>query len=112
MCSRLAKLNEAYINLHRIRQSLIPKPEEIQNVRMLQVTEDLIAELFREEIQKDKEEWTEKYRLQKQQREQQQQQQEPDRSFVDCRVDTKEFSFSFRRSRPYPVARRGRNLRR
>jgi len=119
MCSRLAKLNEAYINLHRIRQSLIPKPEEIQNVRMLQVTEDLIEELFREEIQKDKEEWTEKYRLQKQQREQQQQQQqqqqeqqEPDRSFVDCRVDTKEFSFSFRRSRPYPVARRGRNLRR
>lgn len=79
---------------------------------MLQVTENLIEELFREEIQKDKEEWVEKCRLQKQQREQQQQQQqEPDRSFVDCRVDTKEFSFSFRRSRPYPVARRGRNLR-
>ena len=115
MCSRLAKLNEAYVNLHRIRQNLIPKPEEIENVRMLQVTEDLIEELFREEIQKDKEEWTEKYRLQKQQREQreqQPQQQEPDRSFVDCRVDTKEFSFSFRRSRPYSVARRGRNLRR
>jgi len=69
MCSRLAKLNEAYVNLHRIRQSLIPKPEEIENVRMLQVTEDFIEELFREEIQKDKEEWTEKYRLQKQQRE-------------------------------------------
>jgi len=119
MPSRLAKLNEAYVQIHRVRLSLIPKPEEIENVRMLSIAQDFIEEIFREEIQKEQEEWTEKYRLQKKQREeqqqQQQQQQEPDRGFVDCRIDTKEFSFSFRRSRPYrigkPAARRGRNLR-
>lgn len=115
MPSRLAKLNEAYVQLHRVRLNLIPKPEEIENVRMLSIVQDLIGDVFREEIEKEKEEWTEKYRLQKQREEQQQQQQEPDKGFVDCRIDTKDFSFSFRRSRPYrigkPAARRGRNLR-
>ncbi len=125
MPSRLAKLNEAYVQLHRVRLNLIPKPEEIENVRMLSIAQDLIENVFREEIEKEKEEWTEKYRIQKRQREEQQQQQqqqqqqyqqqEPDKGFVDCRIDTKDFSFSFRRSRPYrigkPVARRARNLR-
>jgi acetyl-CoA carboxylase carboxyltransferase component len=88
---------------------------------MLSIAQDVVKDVFREEIKKEQEEWTENYRLQKQRREQQQeqkqqqQQQESDRGFVDCCVDTKEFSFSFRRSRPYPVrkpvARPGRNLR-
>ncbi len=120
MPSRLAKLNEAYVQLHRVRLNLLPKPQEIENVRMLSIVQDIIEDVFREEIEKEKEEWTEKYRLQKRQREeqqqqQQQQQQEPDKGFVDCRIDTKDFSFSFRRSRPYrigkPAARRARNLR-
>jgi hypothetical protein len=76
---------------------------------MLTIAQDLVEEVFREEIKKEQEEWTENYKLQKQQREQQQeqkqqqQQQESDRGFVDCRVDTKVSSFSFRRSRSYPV---------
>jgi len=64
MPSRLAKLNEAYVQLHRVRLNLIPKPQEIENVRMLSIVQDLIEDVFREEIEKEKEEWTEKYRLQ------------------------------------------------